>query len=175
VTKTIRIILGVSLGLLALIVVPGAVVAGLIYFAFPETKDQEHLPDEVLIQNFHDHRTAFEQLRIMLERDDDIFRIDEDWTDPPEISQEKVGEYRRLFDVVGTRRGFYNRRNPLRIELIASARGWVTSGSTKGYVFLEEPPETLDPSLDRFHTGNGANDRAAYRHIEGNWYLFFER
>lgn len=174
-TRTKKIILGVGFGLLALVVSVVGTIAGLIYISIPVFGDQEHLPDEVLIRNFHEHRTAFEQLRTMLERDSDIFRIDEDWSDPPNISHEKLAEYRRLFSIIGARRGFYNRRNPLRIELIASARGWVASGSMKGYTFLEERPDELEVSLDEFHTGNGAYDRAGYRHIEGNWYLYFER
>ena len=133
------------------------------------------MPDSVLIQNFHNHRAEFEQLRYMLERDEDIFRIDDDWTDPPNVSNDRVDAYRHLFAVVGTPRGFYNRRNPLRIELIASARGWVTSGSMKGYAYLVEIPETLESSLDKFHDGSGTVSRGSHRHIEGNWYLFFER
>lgn len=174
-TKRRKIIVGVCVAAVGVLLSSLIALVGLFYFALPDLKDQEHLPDAVLIQNFHDHRSEFEQLRSMLERDDHIFRIDDDWTDPPNISQEKVEEYRQLFAVVGTPRGFYNRRNPLRIEFIASARGWVTSGSMKGYVYLEERPEEVVNDLDRFHNGAGSVERSALRHIEGNWYLYFER
>jgi len=125
-------------------------------------------------QNFRDHRSEFEQIRSMLERDENIFRIDDDWTDPTDLPAEKVQEYRHLFAILGTPRGFYNRRNPFRIELIASARGWVTSGSMKGYVYLTERPKDTVSDLDRYHNGSGAKVDSALRHIEGNWYLFFD-
>ena len=175
-TKRRKIIVGVCIGVVGVFLVSVIGFAGVFYFAFADlkNKDQEHLPDEVLIQNFRDHRSEFEQIRSMLERDENIFSIDDDWTDPTDLPAEKVQEYRHLFAILGTPRGFYNRRNPFRIELIASARGWVTSGSMKGYVYLTERPKDTVSDLDRYHNGSGAKVDSALRHIEGNWYLFFD-
>ena len=148
--KRKRIIVGVALAVTAVLLLSLFALVGFFYLAFLDlsANDQEHLPDEALIQNFHHHRSDFEKLRSMLERDDHIFRIDDDWTYPDDIPRNQVEEYRRLFAVVGTPRGFYNRRNPLRLELIASARGMVTSGSTKSYVY-GAGKSTLAPALLR--------------------------
>jgi hypothetical protein len=116
-TKRRKIIVGVCIAVVGIFLVSLIAFVGFFYFAVPDFKDQEHLPDEVLIQNFYNHRSDFEQLRMMLERDRQIFRIDDDWTDPANLPKEQVEEYRRLFAIVGTPRGFYNRRNQ-RIRLL---------------------------------------------------------
>lgn len=138
------------------------------------SKDIEHLPDAVLIQNFHEHRTEFELLRSMLDHDEHIRRIDADWSDPANIAEDKLKEYRHLFTIVGTPRGLYSTRNPTFIEFVASSKGWVASGSTKGHVYRLDKPEDIKPSLDKYHTEN-TDYATLYRRIEGNWYLYFER
>lgn len=174
-TKRKKFILAVCVSVIAIPLLSAIAFVGFVYYSFPDFNDQQHLPDEVLIQNFYDHREEFEHLRLSLERDEFIHRIDDNWTDPPNIAREKVAEYRRLFSVIGTPRGIYNRRNPLRIEFWASTRGMVTSGSAKGYLYSEERPEEVVDDLDKFHNGSRGLGSQGRRHIEGNWYLFFDR
>lgn len=174
-TRRTKIFVGVFSAVIAVTLFVAVILLGIVYFSFSDFEDQEHLPDELLIQKFHRDRAEFENLRSMLERDSYIFRIDDNWSDPANLSDEILTKYRRMFKQLGIPRGFYNRRNPLRIELIASSQGWVTSGSTKGYEYRETKPESLEESLDQFHDGTVTHWTQAYRHIEGNWYLYFER
>ncbi|BDI28374.1 hypothetical protein CCAX7_004250 [Capsulimonas corticalis] len=44
--------------------------------------------------------------------------------------------------------------------------------ASKGYANFKTPPPNLLPSLDNVPHG-GDKDFKAYRHVEGNWYLFF--
>ncbi|CAN5498102.1 hypothetical protein BH10ACI3_BH10ACI3_08860 [soil metagenome] len=160
----------------ALVLVVGSFLACGIYsfmaspFLGEEIDDQ---PDAVLINNFHSQKAEFEQLREMVIQDQTMSRVDNDWTDPSTFDTTRVAEYRRLFKVIGTPRGViaYDRE---RIRLISSSHGWFSSGSTKGYLYLKKPPKNLADSLDNYgwHT---KMDTFAVRHIEGNWYLFFDR
>jgi hypothetical protein len=175
-TKRSKVILGISVA--ALLIAAGTLGSLVVWnwLSQPIFRDQEHLTDEVLIQNFRDHRADFERIRSMLEHDDQIFRIDEDWSDPSDIPSDKLTEYRRLFVVIGTPRGFYNRRNPLRMEFISTAQGWVGSGTTKGYLYMPhakaegEWRDSLDDTskLSRL-------DVYYMRPLDENWYLYFQR
>lgn len=145
---------------------------------FGEELDDQ--PDDVLITNFHTHRAEFEQLIEMTAQDATMTRVDDTWTDPSTLSPTRVAEYRRLFKVIGTPRGIIARPNRERIEFISTSHGWVASGSSKGYLYLKERPNLKERSiklvdnLDSYgwHT---EMDTFVIRHIEGNWYLFFER
>jgi hypothetical protein len=127
-----------------------------------------------MISNFHEHRNEFERVRTMANDDNEVMRIDEDWTQPASLESAKVAEYRRLFAVIRTPRGL--RKYSGRVELIASTLGWVTSGSTKGYLYIAsakpegEWPDSLDDTskLSRL-------DVYYLKPLEGNWYLYFQR
>jgi len=137
-------------------------------------EEQPHQPDDVMIANFREHRADFEQLKTMLIRDALITRVDCDWTDPDNLPKEVTEDYRRLFKIVGTPRGISASLDRSQIDFIASSQGWVASGSSNGYAFLAKPPEITEDSLDHY-TENRGQEAYAFRHIDGNWYLFFER
>lgn len=166
----------VTSGIVAALVIAFMVVAGWFIYTMEPLfgEEQEHQPDAVMIDNFLEHRDEFERLREMVVRDRSITRVDNDWTHPENLPKDLVEEYRRLFKTIGTPRGISARPDRSKIDFIASARGWVASGSTKGYSYIEEPPRDLENSLDEYNPGMGGETYAC-RHIEGKWYLFFER
>lgn len=172
-SRKVKILLAVLTAAFLLVTVPIGIVAVFVFYSFPNFDEQEHLPDSILIQNFHANRQQFENLRTKLERDRHIRRIDDNWSDPPNIAPEVLREYRSLFAVIGTQ-GLHNWRDPVSIKLIASSRGWAASGSSKGYVYLAERPKSLEAELDSHTFGSGGYG-PYYRHIDGNWYLYFER
>lgn len=175
-TRRGKIGLGVGVAALFAFVAIIVVCASLFsFFSEPIFVDQEHQADSELIQKFYQNRERFEEMRSMLERDSHIFRIDDNWSDPANLSDEILIKYRSMFEQLGVPRGFYNRRNPLRIELIASSQGWVSSGSMKGYEYRETKPESLEKNLDKFHDGTITHWTESHRRIDGNWYLFFRR
>ena len=141
--------------------------------------EQSHLPDSQLIANFQEKKADFEHLRQMILEDEGLTRVDVDWTEPRDpqtvgISSERIAEYRKMFRRLGTPRGFSATRGRSNIEFIASSQGFVTHGSHKSYAYLRDRPDTLLDSLDGFI--EPSKKRAVgtgYRHIEGNWYLYF--
>ncbi len=146
------------------------------FMTSPFFEEQDHQPDEVLITNFREHRVEFEQLKAMVIRDDLMTRVDDNWTNPTNLASDQVTEYRRLFKVVGTPRGISSPVGRERIQFIASSQGWVASGSSKGYLYLRNAPRSKDllNNLDDYNAMREL-DKPFLRHIEGNWYLFFQR
>jgi hypothetical protein len=142
---------------------------------FPDFSGQPHLPDEQLIENFKTHRAEFEKLVAMVLEDKSLTRVDEDWTQPENLANLRVAEYRQLFKVVGTPRGVSARLNRESIEFIASSQGWAVHGSSKGYLYSEKTPEYYGKPIDGLDEISLAERPygSGYRHIEGNWYLYF--
>jgi hypothetical protein len=136
-------------------------------------------PDRELIANFRQHQGEFEQLAKMLQTDKALTRVDQDWTDPnsPQsigVSQSRIDEYRRLLRDVKTPRGFQTPGNPNDIEFYYFMTGSAISSDTdKGYAYLVTPPPHPLTNLDDCQPDE-KNGITAYRHIQGNWYLFYE-
>lgn len=134
-----------------------------------------HRPDAEMIQTFYEHRAEFGEVRTMAMSDVVIQRVDEDWTDPPNMAPDTVAKFRELFGVIKTPRGISPNHLNGELEIIASAIGWVTSGSIKGYLYAERKPSgTIMKSLDDPEVLRSVGDRYL-KPIEGNWYLYFER
>jgi hypothetical protein len=138
---------------------------------------QTHKSDEEMIHSFQVHRRQFSLLVSMILRDKGLLRVDTDWTVPRDpdsigVSQDQIGEYRRIMRNLGISRGFW--ADPARkdIKFISTAEGYVTHGSSKGYVYTKIRPEELDPDLDEVIK---KGEFYGYRHIEGDWYLFYEK
>ena len=118
----------------------------------------------------------------MIKTDGDLVRLDEDWTDPknPEaigISPARISIYRRLLRDARVPRGFQSEGLMDEVDffywMIGSA---VSRDTSKGYAYLTRPPgETLN-SLDAYRPDlrNADDTVKVYRHIHGNWYLFYE-
>ncbi|HEY2680665.1 MAG TPA: hypothetical protein VGI59_05025 [Candidatus Udaeobacter sp.] len=138
--------------------------------------------DQKLLANFERHEATFNALIEMLNADEGLIRVDEDWTDPKSpaaiaVSSTRIATYRQMLREARVPRGF--QAKPLMYEVdffywtIGSA---ISSDTTKGYAYRTHPPiETLS-SLDGYRTDpkNGDDTIKVYRHIHGNWYLFFE-
>ncbi len=143
---------------------------------FGEQPDDK--PDNVLIANFNAHRADFELCREMSTEDTTMTRVDDNWTSPSTMDSTRVAEYRRLFKMIGTPRGITVRHDPDRIEFMSTSHGWVASSSPKGYLYFKENPKLKGPlklvdNLDAY--GWHSQYTFVIRHIEGDWYLYFER
>jgi len=136
-----------------------------------------HPSDASLLANFENHEEDFETLLNMLREDKKLRRVDEDWTDPDDlsmigVSEGRIRDYRALFAKLRVPRGFCAHHGPEVFTLIASTYGLSVSGSSKGYEYREEAPDQVVADLDSYWS-NGDSFRA-YRHIDGNWYLYFD-
>ena len=144
---------------------------------FGEEPDDE--PDEVLIANFRTYRAEFERVREMSTEDATMARVGDNWTNPSTMDSARVAEYRRLFKIIGTPRGITVRRDHDWIEFMSTGHGWVASSSSKGYLYFKGNPKLkggplkLVDSLDGY--GWHSQHTFVVRHIEGSWYLYFER
>jgi hypothetical protein len=178
-----KTILKIILAVLALpALVAGAVLAyGLMLSLAFTSGDIPHKADQELIANFQSHRTEFNRLLQMINEDRDLKRVDNDWTFPENpqaigIAQERIDKYRTLFRQAGVPRGFSAFQSSDYIEFIASSQGLAVSGSSKGYLYAKEPPPRVIDNLDTYRAQESKFSPAfpVFRHIEGNWYLFFE-
>ncbi len=153
-------------------------------------EDKEHSKDEQLIQNFQNHKAEFNQLVQMFQEDKSLGRVSYDFTrtsnffekckEPNgwngkeiEVSNERLYQYRKLFKNLGLSAGIEGYCEKEIIEFIASTRGLSVTGSSKGYAYLQKPPKILVDSLDNYWSED-KKSFTAYKHIEGNWYLYFD-
>ena len=138
---------------------------------------QPHKSDEEMIHSFKTHQRQFKQLVSMIMHDKGLLRVDTDWTLPKDpgamgVSQNRIGEYRRVMRELGISRGFSADGERKEIKFISTAEGDVTHGSSKGYLYTRISPGELDSDLNEVIK---KGDFYGYRRIEGDWYLFYEK
>ena len=93
-----------------------------------------------------------------------------------EVTAERLAKYRKIFNNLGLSAGIEGYCEKNRVFLHASTKGLSVTGSTKGYAYLKKAPENPDKlvdNLDNYWSPDGKSFRA-FRHIEGNWYLYFD-
>jgi len=140
-------------------------------------------PDADLIQNFTKHRADFEEIVKMASHDKGLTRVDRDWTNPRDpskigISQVRIDRYRALFRDAQIPRGFSAGSEPGGKQIDVSFMFWgfgfaASDEYGKGYAYLTTPPKALRTTLDGFEP-RFRQPYDIYRHVEGNWYLYFE-
>jgi hypothetical protein len=137
--------------------------------------------DRSLLANFDRHEKTFNQLIEMVKADRDLTRVDTDWTDPREpetigVTAHRITTYRRMLADARVPRGFQTQGLLIEVDffywMIGSA---ISSDKTKGYAYIEGPAFNVVESLDGYKPKpHGDNVIKVYRHIRGNWYLFYE-
>jgi len=92
---------------------------------------------------------------------------------PLPVARERLTRYRQLLAELGLTqlRGDEARDH---ISLVASARGLMIGGSTKGYAYLRHPPATTVAGLDGFEPDDGQRDVTGFRSLGGGWYLYLD-
>lgn len=151
--------------------------------------EKPHPKDAEMIANFQNHREEFNQLLQMFQEDESLGRVANDfnrknfyekgspkkWDGKEiEVSEQRFTEYRKLFGKLGLSAGIEGYEEKDSIWFHASAQGLAVSGSSKGYVFMLNKPvsDLVVESLNDYKP-NGKESTLAYRHIEGNWYLYY--
>lgn len=148
--------------------------------------DSPHPTDESLEENFYSHEADFDLLARMAIEDADMIRIAPDFTWHKEsadgkkskaeygFSDERWNEYKQLFPKLGKNNGILNYQPDI-ILVIASSRGLVTGGSSKGYAYSPNEPSPILESLDNVSFKDSQKEiNIAYKRLKGNWYLFYE-
>ena len=139
---------------------------------------EKHPSDQSLLENFQTHKAEFDQLLQMFLADRGLGRVAYNFTRPenPEdvgVTRERLKAYRALFDDLGISAGIEGYDEKDIVWLHASTYGLSVTGSSKGYAYLKERPELVVESLDAYRSQDGKSF-TAFRHIEGNWYLYFD-
>lgn len=141
---------------------------------------QSHPTDFELIDNFNKNRELFIEMFMMIETDSKLKMVDDNRTFPDDhfqigISYERISEYRKLLNKCKIPFGFSAFHKEEEIEFIASSFGIATGGSSKGYTYMKFQPvkNEIVGSIDCYKPNNSKNYHV-YKHIEGNWYLFYD-
>jgi len=152
--------------------------------------EREHPKDSELIKNFQTHRAEFDELLEMFKADRSLGRVGPDFTrsasffetctgpnawngEEPEVSEGRLKDYRTRFTKLGLTAGIEGYCEKDAVHFHASTRGLSVTGSSKGYAYLASPPKIVVDDLDTYWSEDGKSF-TAYRHIDGNWYLYFD-
>ena len=164
----------------------------IIFVLFLLSCEKTHHPkDSELIANFQVHQEEFAELLQMFEEDKSLGRVSFDFTRLAnffekcesqnswngkniDISEGRLLEYKKLFSELKLEAGIEGYCEKDEIYFHASTIGLAVSGSSKGYVFMLKKPmsENVVESLDDYKP-NGKESTLGYKHIEGNWYLYY--
>jgi hypothetical protein len=164
-----RLILGLLLGIPAAFVVVVWVAREMV----------EPPSDSAMLRHFERQEVTFDKLVEMAGSDKGLVRVDVDWTMPADtqsvgVSRERVAAYRKLLRDAGTPRGFKVSPENAGYDFYFWLRGSAISDDvTKGFAYRTSPPPIIVQTLDGIHADPG-KELVAYRHIRGNWYLFYE-
>lgn len=148
--------------------------------------DTPHPSDNDLIEIFQKNEADFEKLIQMAKEDSEFVRIAPDFTwhkdnasvprDVLNLPSERFDEYRKLFRKLELKAGIINSQ-PKDVWFVSSAKGLVTGGSSKGFMFLTEEPFPLVESLDEPDWNRpelkGRKSKILYRKLKDNWYLYY--
>jgi hypothetical protein len=130
-----------------------------------------HPSDRSLIATLQGHRSEFETLKQMTDRDDIRGRIDPEhssWNPAPKSGRE---QYERLFRQLGLES--LDRDSKGAVWFYASCIGLVTSSSCKGVVYSNEPLTPTFTSLDAGIADPKLRETdVVFRSIEEHWYVF---
>ncbi len=135
--------------------------------------------DAAMLRHFDHHHGEFEGLVKMASSDKGLDRVDQNWTIPADtrsvgVSSERLADYRRLLRNAGTPRGFQVSQGHDGFDFFFWLRGSAISDDTdKGFAYRTTPPSNTFQSLDGIRA-DSRNPLIAYRHIRGDWYLFYQ-
>ena len=136
--------------------------------------------ENALRKDFQEHRSALEAIVQLSNMDSKVVRIApaftrlaDDWSWPRSknkwgLTENRWNRYRQLFKKAGIEDGIS--REDGSIFFLAEGCGLSISGRSSGYVYSEEKPSPLVKHLSDLRSKG-----TAYVHLEGNWYLFYER
>lgn len=152
--------------------------------------EASHPKDIELMARFNEDRVKFDELIQMFKEDRSLGRVDKDFERSASffekcdgegawnssrilVDRTRIDDYRKRLAELKIAAGIEGYCEKDHIILIASTQGLSVTGSSKGYAFLKDPPAILVEDLDNYWSAD-RRSFTAYRHIDGNWYLYFD-
>ena len=115
--------------------------------------------DNQLIRNFYEHQSKFSKIERLVQSDGET----------RSMSGPQVTLCDQLCRSFGADSCNVIASENFEMEVFCAGRSLAAS-EQKGYAYMKQPPDFLTTDLDTFPDGNYEDE---YRHIEGNWYLYF--
>lgn len=148
------------------------------YYKNVQSIEPEHWTDQQLIENFNKYRSDFEDLCsiALSEKGSFTVRSDSVVLEKNTLSDYRIDKYRKYIKTLQLNGGVSSSGLHKSATFVSTYGGWFSHQSDKGYVcvgdknLIDEINHNLYGSLDEMSIklkGDG------YRHIEGNWYLYF--
>lgn len=154
-----------------------------------------NLPESRIVESFARDKAMYERLASMLRADAGLTAVDETWTEPRDpasvgVGEKRIAEYRALFKSLGLGGGVRAYGSPIHnIGYIHESAGLAVSGYSFGVEWRSETPENgpyaafrvvqnISDTIRNRRTkdGHGNATRESlylYRHLEGQWYLYY--
>jgi hypothetical protein len=157
-----------------------AVLCGLFVLALPSNRPPK---EKRLLENFYEHRAAFERLRDMLLTDKQVravyARSGVETTEsvlphvPSEVNfpANRYSEYRGMLEQIGGTEVFRAGEGNSTICISVWAGGFGGDTRHVDNCWLDMPPANQVSSLSDFYKTPKPR-RPVFRHIDGNWYLW---
>jgi hypothetical protein len=174
--RVVRILLRAAAGVVLVILL---LIVFLFWYMTPPS-------DASLERRFYEHRADLEQIVKMMEQDEHMQRIaddftrNDDWDQHPgrarEISEQRWNQYREIFHRAGVPMG--TERQSDDIEIMAWAAGLAIAGTSLSYLHCGKSsagiPSNYPPCDERKESGRiEENDvLIRYKRIEGDWYIY---
>jgi len=138
-----------------------------------------------MIQNFNEHRAAFEQLRDMLKADEHLRRV-ANWgvetTKPLFLGYPSAGnfpidrfnQYLALLKQVNGKMAFRDEENHPDPSIMVWSWGWAGDTQHISICWMDQAPTNQINTLDGYRS-QGPDRQAAYKHIDEKWCLYTDR
>jgi hypothetical protein len=137
-------------------------------------------PKEIeLVQNFNEHRAAFEQLRNMLQADTNLSRVASWGVEThkpfflgyPSENNFPTDRFKQYLALLKQANGYVGVRSEgTNGDPGIMVWGWGFAGNTRHIwiCWLDQTPTNQIPTIDRYH---GGYENIGFKHIDQNWYL----
>ena len=178
--------------ILLLFLVSAVVFSGVFFIIIFTLSSNEgkHKTDTEMIEYFNTHRRELNELNneLLIYRDRGLVRIDNNWTDPKDLSRQGIDKYkleelRKKFTSLDIPRGISCDRQS--IKYIAHTSGLSVTGGAKGYYYSRSEPVNFIKYPDEKIQAVPFKDPASVRHpskgsycvylwIAENWYIYDE-
>lgn len=138
----------------------------------------DHPLDQVMEEKLKLQQADFDKLINMLKEDSDVVRLGSsfaffDKSSNRSLSNERMDEYRRLFDKLNLQNGVHRDRKDA-IRLIASFHDGLLMKSEKSYVYSTADPSPQVSSLDNVTKTDRGDHAPVFKKVSNNWYLYYE-